>query len=29
MPYGNYTLPEVKAVEEFSASETNQEQKNV
>jgi nickel-dependent lactate racemase len=29
MPYGNYTLPEVKSVEEFSASETNQEQKSV
>jgi nickel-dependent lactate racemase len=29
MPCGNYTLAEVKAGEEFSASETNQEQKSV
>jgi nickel-dependent lactate racemase len=29
MPYGNYTLPEVKAVEQPEASVVSQEQKNV
>jgi len=29
MPYGNYTLPEVEAIEEASASEIHQEQKSV
>jgi nickel-dependent lactate racemase len=29
MPYGNYTLPEVKTVEESSVSEIDQEQKSV